>query len=72
MEMAKCMLKGKNLPIMFWLDAVMGANYVLNRSPAKAFKKITPYEAWKGHKPTISHMRTLGVWPMHMCLQRGG
>ena len=60
MEMARCMLKGKNLPNMFWLDAVMCANYVLNRSPTKALKTITPYEAWKGHKPTISRMRTFG------------
>ena len=60
MEMARSMLKGKNLPNMFWLDAVMCANYVLNRSPTKSLKTITPYEVWKGHKPTISHMQTLG------------
>ena len=26
--------------------------------PTKALRTITPYEAWKGHKPSISHMRT--------------
>lgn len=60
MEMARCMIKGKSLPNRFWLDAIMCANYVLNRSPTKALKTITPCEAWTGCKPAISHMRVFG------------
>ena len=45
MEMARCMLKSKNLPNIFWLDAMMCANYVPNKTPTKALKTITPYEA---------------------------
>ena len=54
------MIKGKHLPDMFWMEALMCANYVLNRCPTKALKVITPYEAWNGHKPMVSHMRVFG------------
>jgi hypothetical protein len=55
LEMARCVIKGKHLPDMFWMEALMCANYVL-----KAFKVITPYAAWNGHKPMVSHMRVFG------------
>ena len=35
MEIASCMLDGKNLPHKFWLEVVMGANYVLNNCTKK-------------------------------------
>ena len=60
LEMARCMVKGKHLPNKFWMEAVMCANYVLNRCPTKALRVITPYEAWNGHKPMVSHMRVFG------------
>ena len=36
----------KHLPDMFWREAVICANYVLNCCPKKALRIITPYEAW--------------------------
>ena len=48
-KMARCMRNGKKLPHQFWLEALMCANYVLNRCPRKALNSITPYEAWNGH-----------------------
>uniref|UniRef100_J3KWT6 Retroviral polymerase SH3-like domain-containing protein n=1 Tax=Oryza brachyantha TaxID=4533 RepID=J3KWT6_ORYBR len=33
------------------------AVYILNRSPAKALDGRTPYEAWHGRKPAVSHLR---------------
>jgi hypothetical protein len=33
---------------------------ILNRSPTKALNDRTPYEAWHGHKPAISHLRVFG------------
>ena len=59
MEIARCMLKGKNLPNMFWLDAMMCSNYALNRCPTKALRIVTPYEVWKGHKPLCSSLALL-------------
>ena len=60
MEMARCMLKSKDLPSRFWLDAVMCANYVLNRCPIKALKSMTAHEAWNGKIPEIIHMHGFG------------
>ena len=36
------------------------AVFILNRSPTKALKGMTPYEAWHGHKPNVSYLRTFG------------
>eukprot|EP01018_Ginkgo_biloba_P024376 Gb_03317 [translate_table: standard] len=49
MEMARSMLKSKNLRNDYW------AVYILNRSPTKSVKNITPKEAWSGHKPSVTH-----------------
>jgi hypothetical protein len=59
LEMARCM-EGKAPSDKFLLEAVMCANYVLNRCPTKALRVITPYEAWNGRKPMVSHMRIFG------------
>ncbi|WVZ90458.1 hypothetical protein U9M48_036759 [Paspalum notatum var. saurae] len=34
--------------------------YILNRSPTKALNGKTPYEAWHGRKPAVSHLRVFG------------
>jgi hypothetical protein len=34
--------------------------YILNRSPTKALNDRTPYEAWHGRKPAVSHLRVFG------------
>jgi hypothetical protein len=34
--------------------------YILNRSPTKALNGRTPYEAWHGRKPMVSHLRVFG------------
>ena len=60
MEMARCMVKSQSLPHSFWLEAIMCATYVLNRCPTKALQSITPYEAWHGKKPSVSHLRVFG------------
>jgi hypothetical protein len=39
---------------------VVTAVYILNRSPAKAVDGRTPYEAWHGRKPAVSHLRVFG------------
>jgi hypothetical protein len=40
------MLKGKGLPNKLWAEAVNTAVYILNRSPTKAVRNKTPFEAW--------------------------
>jgi hypothetical protein len=41
-------------------EAVVTAVYILNRSPTKALNRMTPYEAWHGRKPAVSHLRVFG------------
>ena len=59
-EMARCLLKSMRVPSIFWGEAVRTAVYILNRSPTKALNKKTPYEAWHGKKPKVSHLRIFG------------
>ena len=66
MEAARAMLHGAGLPLSFWVYAVKTAVYLRNRSPTRALVDATPYEAWRGEKPDLSHLRTFGcrafVW----------
>ncbi len=48
------------MPAVFWGEAVVTAVYILNRSPTKALNGKTPYEAWHGRKPVVSHLRVFG------------
>lgn len=60
MEMARSMLQTKNLPNIFWGEAVATTIYILNRSPTKEVPNLTPKEAWSGHKPSVAHLRVFG------------
>jgi transposase InsO family protein len=57
---ARCMLKAKNLPSMFWGEAVTTAVYLLNRSSSKSVGGKMPYELWTGNAPGVQHLRTFG------------
>lgn len=58
MEMARCILG--NLPKFLWGEAVSTTIYILNRCPTKVIQSKTPFEAWKGRKPNISHLKVFG------------
>ncbi|CAO2147884.1 unnamed protein product [Urochloa humidicola] len=58
--MARCMLKAMKMPVAFWGEVVSTAVFILNRSPTKALKGATPFEAWHGRKPDVSFLRTFG------------
>src|SRR6185295_3106631 len=58
--MARSMMKAKTMPAEFWGEAVSTAVFILNRSPTKALKGMTPYQAWYGRKPDVSYLRTFG------------
>jgi transposase InsO family protein len=59
-EMTRCVLKSKGVPLRFWGEAVTTVVYLLNRSPTKSIKGKTPYEVWHGRKPQVGHLRTFG------------
>jgi transposase InsO family protein len=54
--MARTLLKQREMPVVFWREAVVMAVYILNRSPTKALNGRTPYEAWHGRKQAVSHL----------------
>ena len=57
MEAARSMLHAVSQPMKFWGAAVATAVYLRNRSPTRALNGVTPYEAWRGEKPDLSHLR---------------
>jgi hypothetical protein len=58
--MAKALLKQRGMPANFWGEAVLTAVYILNCSPTKVLHGMSPYEAWHGRKPGVSHLRVFG------------
>ncbi|MCO5558676.1 hypothetical protein L7F22_012262 [Adiantum nelumboides] len=60
MEMARAMLAHASLPRSYWAEACNTAVCIQNRSPTHALKDMTPFQAYYGRKPTISHFRVFG------------
>jgi transposase InsO family protein len=60
MNMVRSMLVARNVPKVFWPEAVVWATHVLNRSPTLSVKDMTLEEAWSGVKPLMQHFRVLG------------
>ena len=59
-ELGRTMLIAAHLPMKFWALAMDTAVYCRNRSPTTSLDDRTPYEAWHGKRPAISHMRIFG------------
>ncbi|KAD5317800.1 hypothetical protein E3N88_17746 [Mikania micrantha] len=51
-------MKAMSMPQNFWGEDVRHTIYVLNRTPTKALKNSTPFEALKGRKPNLKHVGT--------------
>jgi len=54
-QKAAPLLKHTGLDLKFWPEAVLHTGYLYMRSPHSKLKK-TPFEAWHGRKPFISHI----------------
>ena len=59
-ESVRAMLTQAKLPKKFWVEALNTAVYLRNRSPTKAVNHATPFEAWIGNKPDVSHLHSFG------------
>ncbi|MCO5604770.1 hypothetical protein L7F22_058940 [Adiantum nelumboides] len=55
MEMARAMLAHASLPRSYWTEACNTTVYIQNRSPTHALQDMTPFQAYYGRKPTVSH-----------------
>ena len=58
-EMMNAMLISSGPPQNMWGEAILSANYLLNKVPKKKAEK-TPYELWKGIKPSYKYLRVWG------------
>jgi transposase InsO family protein len=72
LELVRAMLIAKGLPPFLWDEAARHATYLRNRAPTRALSGMTPYEAWHGKKPDISHLREFGcdVWVLDESLNK--
>ena len=59
-EMARTLLNDAGLPKTYWGYAILHAAHILNRVPTRTLVDRTPYEAFTGNKPSVSHLRTFG------------
>lgn len=60
MEMTRSCLKHMSVPNYLWGEGVRHSTYLLNRVATRTLNDRTPYEAYRGKKPNISHLRTFG------------
>ena len=57
--MMNALLLSSGLPDNLWGEALLSANYILNKIPHKKTLK-TPYELWTGYKPSYKYMKVWG------------
>ena len=59
-EMATCMIEAKDWSSNLWDESINCVAYIQIRYLHKSVDGKTPYEAWFGHKPNISHFKIFG------------
>jgi hypothetical protein len=59
-EMARVMIHSQNLAQHFWGEAINTACHIINRVYLRPETSRTPYEIWRGKKPTVKYFRTFG------------
>ena len=59
-EPVRSMLADAKLPYSFWAEAVSTAVYLRNRTPTKALKDMTLFDAWTKEKPKIENLHVFG------------
>lgn len=61
LDKARCMMLGSKLNKTFWLEAVLTAVYLINRSPTTALPDgKLPAEIWYGKMPDLNKLRVFG------------
>ncbi|KAG7553438.1 GAG-pre-integrase domain [Arabidopsis thaliana x Arabidopsis arenosa] len=60
LEMTRSILKHMKVPNYLWGEAVRHATYLINRVATRTLEDKTPYEAFKGKKPNILHLKIFG------------
>ncbi|CAA7058194.1 unnamed protein product [Microthlaspi erraticum] len=60
LEMTRSTMKHMGVPNYLWGEAVRHATYLINRVSTRSLVDQTPYEAFKGRKPNVDHLRVFG------------
>ena len=58
-EIMNAMLISSSLPQNMWGEAILSANYLLNKVPKRKVEK-TPYELWRGRQSSYKYLRVWG------------
>ena len=58
--MTRSILKHMSVPNYLWGEGVRHATYIINRVGTKVLESQTPYEALKGRKPNVEHLKVFG------------
>lgn len=53
LNVARALMFQGNLPVRFWGECVLGAVYLINRTPSRLLKNKTPYELLFGKEPSL-------------------
>ena len=53
------LLNSSSLPQNLWGEAILTANFILNRVPHRKTQQ-TPYEKWKGRMPNFNYLKMWG------------
>jgi transposase InsO family protein len=59
-EMARVMIHSRNLTQHLWGEAVNTACHIINIVYLRPETNKTPYEIWRGKKPTVKYFKTFG------------
>lgn len=72
-EMARCMMRQSDVPMVFWAEAIFTACYVRNRCISKSINGQIPFVLSKGKISTVGYFQIFGtkVFVMHKNPQKG-
>lgn len=66
-ETAKSMLLSADVPKVFWGEAVLTANNVINRIPTSLISSISPFERLYGNNPDYFSLKVFGCTCFVLC-----
>ncbi|KAF8573208.1 hypothetical protein K439DRAFT_1376090 [Ramaria rubella] len=60
MNGTRAVMSENNFPPKLWGEILLSTAYLKDRTPTKSLKHKTPYEAYYGKRPDISHLHEIG------------
>ena len=60
MEVTWSIMFHMSVPKRFWGDAVMTACYLINKTPTRVLKDVSPYKVLNKTEPFLDHLRVFG------------